>query len=136
MINLLPPLKQANSNYTKSIKTKLLPIAPYGRALEAYLRENTTLPKWYSVYVFFGANAWTKSAAFSKYRYTLCLPYGADPAEYRWPVKGCSILAIDTGGTEIKPYHIRKLAYVLLKSGALSVHCAHSNNTKMAVYRR
>lgn len=101
------------------LNTKSKPLPPYGQKLKRFLNTGA-IPK-NNVWVFFGAGAWQKAEVFNKHKFALCLPYEAQPESYFWPVTGCHPLVIDTGGA-FEADIVRRLAYLLLASGAVKVN--------------
>lgn len=83
------------------------------------------------IYFFCGINAWRKAKYFSRYRFTLCLPPFLNPAIYKWPVQGCSVLLFETGNLETND--IEEIAFYLLGFGA-SIVRAVNNDYELAIF--
>lgn len=117
---------------------KLL-LPPFGKTLQIMLQQRK-YPK-NDVFLFLGANAWQQANYFRCYQTILVLPIDVDPEHYCWPVAGLSVLAIDTSDPkadmteQLDKSYIRKLAYLLLKAGALIVRVILSTKA-LVVYRR
>lgn len=108
-----------------------LPLPPYGK--EAALLQSWGFKPRNDIYIFIGINGWSKAKEFKNTQVVLCLPYGADPSIYSWPVKDCPVLLIDTGFSSV--HEIEKIAYCLLCENAAIVRTVLSNDS-IVIYRR
>ena len=99
------------------MSTKKIP--PFGNRLRSdiVLRKRN---KKYSVWVVCGSKAWDKATnRVISHPYTLCLPPWLDPNEYRWPVKDCEIMLLDSGCSD--EAYLDLIAHTLFSSGAKSI---------------
>ncbi len=71
-------------------------LPPYGKALAQSIADQN--PPINDVYLFMGSWAWQKAqnSILMRPDRTLCLPKGASPFSYLWPVSGCDILIFDS----------------------------------------
>ncbi len=106
-------------------------LPPFGKPL-ADLQAQGVAPKD-SVNIFIGNKAWKKGENFSiSYpTRTLIIPPWQSPSIYRWPVRDCDILIVDTGYAE--PEYITTLAIELYKADAEIVRCI-TPSFKIVVY--
>ncbi len=69
-----------------------------------------------AVRVFVGSRSWEQAeSAIQDLWNVLCLPPGEDPAMYRWPVQGRSVVIYDAGAREDE---LTRLAACCFRSGA------------------
>jgi len=98
-------------------------LPPFGKYLEN-IKEIACIN---SIYLFIGPNSFTKAKDwFNQRPGTICLPPYDCPSLYRWPVKDCDILIIDTGFCESD--YLNDIAYFLYLYGAVKVRCLLSDN--------
>jgi len=126
---VLDGLKRKNA--TEKHTNKEPPLAPYGSRLAQSLNSGK-IPE-NDVYIFCGDLAWKKAAFFNQNRFCLCLPPGANPFHFSWPVSQCSVLLFETSQSEIS--YIEKIVLCLLNSGATIVRVISFEN-KIYIYRR
>lgn len=108
----------------------VMTLPPYGSRLAKLLK--TGKKPRNDIFCFCGYNAWRKAKALTRSQYVLCLPPGANPIEYQWPVRECDVLVFDTGGCELRD--IEHLAYCLLCAEAAIVRAVLCN--QQVIYRR
>lgn len=125
---LLPINRQRHINKEPAIK----PLPPYSSTLSVFVSENN------DIYLFAGHHAWEYARGFYKKRAVLALPLRKNPADYRWPVSGRSILVFDCAYLSKQPEYaletdyIRKLAHRLLQAKATVVRVIYFDS---ALYR-
>lgn len=107
----------------------LLP--PYGK--EAFFLLNMGVKPRNDIFLYAGEYAWRKAKIWEDKQVLLCLPLGANPANYFWPVNDCPILLIDTG--KLSLFDIEEIAYYLLTFNAEIVR-ALPQDKPMVIYRR
>ncbi len=127
--NNLSPYRHDKGYQPKNIK--VLPLPPFGKEaalLLAYEKQPRN-----DIFLFAGLDGMSKAKAFEDTQIVLCLPYGTDPANYRWPVKYCNVLLFDTGFLSIND--IDRIAYCLLSAKAEIVRALNQNQI-ISIYRR
>jgi len=72
---------------------------PYGAILHQVLATNLKLQ--YAVHIYVGKNAWSEASnSIQTFQLALCLPTGANPSHFDWPVEGLNLIIDDTGNSE------------------------------------
>lgn len=103
-------------------------LPPYGKQLMTRLRQGDKPSN--CVWIACGAKAWDR-ARYDLQRSdsaALCLPFGADPTHYRWPVAGLDCLVVNTGGADTTALRNELIRFGANRAVAISTGCALPNN--------
>lgn len=75
------------------------PFPPFGAILNQFQLTSLTLK--YALHIHCGKNGWTEAKqTLETGQLALCLPVGAMPLDYHWPVQNLTIIIDDSGGMD------------------------------------
>lgn len=95
-----------------------------------------TVPKTcLEVWIYFGSHAWEYRDMCRRWPGRLILPPDADPAEFRWPVRGREALAVEAPGAPEPEARILRLVAALRRDGATVVRAIHGEPPSLAAFR-
>lgn len=107
------------------------PFPPFGAILNQMNLSNVKPRN--SIFVYCGDDSWHYAkTSNNNLTFALCLPPDKNPNEYKWPVKGQSLIICDTGNTS-QP-NLRLLALCLLEAEARQVCIFTEQNTVIDIY--